>query len=301
MDKFQAYKAFLSVVELGSFVAASRALNISKPVVSRLVVDLEDFLNVRLIQRTTRQLSLTDSGRIFYPKCKQLMESLEEAELAISDRVVSSKGRIRISVPFSYGTSHLAAWWAKFLNLYPHIELEVSLSDTMVNLIEEEYDLAIRIGALGNANLIIKKIASSRLVLSAAPSYLRASGPLKTPKDLLQHKTISYSLASFGNDWQFTGSKGEEHSVRVLPHAVTNNGETGRALAIGGQGLALLPEFLLGEAFQSGELLEVLPQFQARPIGIYAVYPSRQHLPQKVQLLIRFLTQALAGNPQLKT
>ena len=196
MDKFLEMKTFAAVVDGGSFVQAADALDMSKPAVSRHVAELEQRLGVRLLQRTTRKLSLTEEGRLFYGRCKTVLADVEVAEEEITAKSIAVKGLIRVNVPVSFGLWQLAPLWPDFMTMFPDVELDITFADRMVDLVEEGYDLAVRIARLPNSSMISRKLASTRLVLCASPAYLKKHGKPKHPAELADHAVLSYSLLS---------------------------------------------------------------------------------------------------------
>ncbi len=288
MDRFLEMQTFNAVVEAGSFVKAADTLNLSKSAVSRYVVELEARLGVRLLHRTTRRLSLTDEGQLFYARSKELLAELSEAEDEITSRNDAASGLLRINAPFTFGVLHLAPLWGDFLQQHPKVKLDVTLADRLVDLVEEGFDLAIRIATLENSTLVSTRLATTRLVLCASPSYLQTRGSPTHPSELSDHAVISYSYLSTRDEWHFHGPQGPV-SVKTNPSFHTNNGDTCRAAALAGQGIILQPSFLVGGDVSRGALVELIPEFRARKLGIYAVYPTRKHVSPKVRSLIAFL------------
>jgi DNA-binding transcriptional LysR family regulator len=289
MDRFLEMQTFNAVVDAGNFVKAADALNMSKAAVSRYVVDMETRLGVRLLHRTTRRLSLTDEGQIFYVRSKELLAELAEAEDEITSRSEAASGLLRINAPFTFGVLHLAPLWGAFRVQHPKVKLDVTLADRLVDLVEEGYDVAIRIANLENSTLVSKRLATTRMVLCASPQYLKLNGTPKHPGELADHAVISYSYWSTKDEWHFKGPLGPV-SVKTNPCIHTNNGDTCRAAALASQGVILQPSFLVGDDLASGALVELMPEFRSLELGIYAVYPSRQHVSPKVRALIDFLT-----------
>lgn len=291
MDKFQQMRAFVAVVETGSFVRAADALDLSKTAVSRLVGDLEARLGTRLMHRTTRKLSLTPEGEVFHERCKQLLEDVAEAEAELTVHAGEAIGRLRVNAPVTFGLLHLAPLWPAFMTLHPKVELEVTLADRLVDLVDEGYDLAVRIARLQPSSLVSRQLSATRLVLCASPEYLRRHGTPEHPDELARHAVIAYSLLSTGERWEFEGPQGPV-GVTVTPRMRTNSGDTCCAAALQHQGLVLQPTFLVGPHLASGALVEVLPRYRSITLGVYAVYPSRKHLTPKVRVLIDFLVES---------
>jgi len=291
MDRFLEMRVFAAVVDAGSFVGASGALEISKTAVSRYVADLETRLGVRLLHRTTRRLSLTPEGEVFHARCRELLASVEEAEAEITSRSGEASGLLRINVPFSFGLLHLAPLWVEFMARHPKVTLDVTLADRVVDLVEEGFDLAVRIARLPNSSLISRRLTSTRMVLCASPDYLRSRGQPTRPSDLASHDVLAYSLFSMGDQWEFTGSEGVA-SVTVTPRLRTNSGDTCRVAALHHQGIVLQPTFLVGPDLLAGTLVEVMPGWRSVELGVHAVYPSRKFVSPKVRLMIEFLVDA---------
>lgn len=292
MDKFQEMRVYAAVVDAGSFVRAADDLQMSKAATSRHVADLEARLGVRLLQRTTRKLSLTEEGEVFYTRCKTLLNEIEEIEAEITARAGEASGQLKINVPLSFGLLHLASLWPEFMAKHPKVSLDVTLGDRTIDLVEEGFDLAVRIGKMPSSSLISRKLGSTRMALCASPAYIENHGAPKHPSDLAMHDVISYSLLTMGEDWQFSGPDGDI-VVKVHPRMRTNSGDTCRMAALQGQGIVLQPTFLVGADLRSGVLVELLPQYRSVELGIYAVYPTRKYVSPKVRLLIDFLVEAL--------
>ena len=296
MDRFQEMNVFAAVVDAGSFVGAADALELSKAAVSRIVSDLEGRLGVRLLHRTTRRLSLTGEGEVFHGRCKELLAAVQEAEAEITERSGRAVGSLKISAPVSFGLLHLAPLWAGFMAKHPDVAVEVNLSDRMVDLVDEGIDVAIRIARLPSSSLVSRQLSSTRLVLCASKSYLKAHGKPRHPQDLAQHQVLAYTLLAMGDTWEFDGPGGPV-SVRVQPRMRTNSGDTCKAAALRGAGIILQPTFIVQGDLDSGALVEVLPAWRSLELGVHAVYPTRKHVLPKVRLLIDYLAHALARQP----
>jgi DNA-binding transcriptional LysR family regulator len=294
MNPFLEMRTFCAVAEAGSFVRAAEALAVSKAAVSRHVGELEARLGVRLLHRTTRRLSLTGEGEIFYARSKELLAGLEEAESELRSRSSAARGVLRINAPVTFGILHLAPLWGTFRERHPQVRLDLTLSDRTVDLVEEGYDVAIRIAALPDSTLVSKRLAGTRIVLCASPRYLEASGVPSHPSELAKHTVIAYRYWSTGDDWQFNGPGGRV-SVRTKPIMHSNSGDTCRAMALEHHGVILQPDFLIGRDLADGTLVELLPEFHAQELGIYAIYPTRKHVSPKVRALIGFLVERFAG------
>ena len=291
MDRFEEMRVFAAVVDAGSFVRAADALELSKTAVSRHVSELEARLGVRLLHRTTRKLSLTPEGQVFHARCKSLLGAVEAAEAEITAGSVQPSGVLRLNVPVTFGLMHLAPLWPDFMERFPQVTLDVSLADRVVDLVEEGFDLAVRIAQLSSSTLVSRQLATTRMVLCASPEYLSRHGEPKRPADLADHRVLAYSLFHQGEHWSFDGPQGRE-TVKINPSLRTNSGDTCRAAALAHQGVILQPSFLVGEELRRGELVEVLRGYRSGDMGIYAVYPSRQHLAPKVRAMVDFLVEA---------
>ena len=291
IDIVAGMRVFSAVVEAGSFAGAADKLDLSRGMATRYVAQLEAHLGVRLLNRTTRKLSLTDEGAVFYERCKALLADMDEAEAEITSRSGQATGQLKVNVPVTFGVLHLAPLWAEFLGRHPQVTLDVTLSDRVVDLVEEGYDLAIRIATLPSSTLVSRRLATTRMVLCASPGYLRERGTPANPSDLAQHSVIAYSYWSTGDEWHFEGPKGHV-TVATRPCMHTNSGDTCRAMALADQGVILQPTFIVGEDLASGALVELMPQFRSLELGIYVVYPTRKHVSLKVRALIEFLVGA---------
>ncbi|OWW22498.1 LysR family transcriptional regulator [Noviherbaspirillum denitrificans] len=289
MDKFQEMQAFVAVVDNGSFVRAADALNTSKAAISRQVADLEQRLGIRLLHRTTRKLSMTDEGQLFYTRCSELLNGLQEAEAELNLRSGEPSGHLRISAPVTFGVAHLAPLWGRFLHLHPKISMEVSLSDRTVDLVEDGFDLAVRIARAPHPSFIARRLASTSMVLCASPGYLKRHGAPAQPQDIASHNVISYSYWSSKDEWEFIRPGGKTEVVRTKPRLHANSGDTCVAAALQDQGIVLQPDFLVYEALRDGRLKRLLADYQTVELGIYAIYASRRQLPLKLRYLIDFL------------
>lgn len=293
MNRFLEMEIFLAVVDAGSFVAAAERLQLSKAALSRHLAALEERLGVRLLNRTTRRLSLTDEGGLFYGRARDILAATEQAEAEAGRHRLEPRGRLRINAPVSFGILHLAPLWQAFAEACPKVELAIDLNDRLVDLVEEGYDLAVRIADLKSSSLIGRRLATTRMRLCAAPAYLKAQGTPDRPEDLARHRLIGYSNLATRDEWLLHGPGGP---VRVATRPVlrSNNGDTCRMLALRGGGILLQPSFMLHQDLASGRLIELLPSYRGVEFGVYAVYPSRQQLSPKVGRLVAFLAQAFA-------
>lgn len=295
MDRFLEMEAFAAVVQAGSFIKAADALNISKAAISRYVAQLESRLGVRLLQRTTRTLSLTPEGEAFHRRCRELLDGVALAETEVAAHTQDASGLLRINVPVSFGLLHLAPLWPEFMRRHPKVTLEVTLTDRLVDLVDEGFDMAVRIAHLPSSSLVSRALASTRMVLCASPAYLRTRGAPRHPSELAAHDVLAYSLFSMGDQWEFAGPGGTV-SVHVTPRLRTNSGDTCRAAALRDQGIVLQPTFLVGADLTAGTLVEVMPAWRSVTIGIHVIYPTRKFVSPKVRLMTAFLVEAF-GQP----
>ena len=291
MDRFAAMSVFAKVVELGSFARTADRLELSTSAVSRQVADLEAHLQTRLLNRTTRRLSLTESGHAFYERCVQVLADLDEAEQAAAQTSLVPRGTIKLTCGHSFGLLHLAPAMAEYLDRYPEVRFDVSLSDRVVDLVEEGFDLGVRIGSLGPANLIARKLGETPLAACASRAYLKKHGTPKTPQDLAQHNCVTYAYVPDSNVWRFRDREGKDFSVNVAGNVHANNGDLLTQAAVSGIGIVYEPEFIVARALGEKRLVRLLAGFEAPPLGIYAVYASRKHLSAKVRSFVDFLAE----------
>jgi DNA-binding transcriptional LysR family regulator len=295
MDRFNALRVFAQVVESGGFSRAAARLDLSTTAVSRQVAELEAHLQSRLLNRTTRRLSLTESGQAFYGRAVQLLHDLQEAEQEASKAAITPRGTIRLTTSINFGTRQVAPAIAGFMARHPGVKFDVQLSDRIVDLIEEGFDLAIRIGGAGSENLVARKLGETRLVPCASPAYLAQHGAPATPQDLARHNCFTYEYASPRNQWRFRGPDGREHAVRIAGTFHSNSGDLHAALAADGAGIAFEPDFIVGDEVRAGRLIALLPDYAAPLSPIYAVYPTRKHLSAKVRLFVDYLVERFAA------
>ena len=294
MDRLTAMQVFAQVVESGSFSGASNRLGLSATAVSRQVADLEAHLSTRLLNRTTRRVSLTESGRAFYERCVQILGDVEEAEQEAARAAVVPRGTVRLTTSVAFGVRHLAPAIAAFLSQHAEVRFDVSLSDRIVDLVEEGFDLGVRIGSPGSDNLVARKLGETRLVPCAAPAYLEKHGAPKAPEELAAHNCFTYEYVTPRNLWRFRDAAGEERSVRVGGNLHSNNGDILAEVAARGGGIVFEPAFIVGPEVRSGRLVPLLQDFEPAPVPIYAVYPSRKHLSAKVRVFVDFLVRSFA-------
>ncbi|OCG13509.1 LysR family transcriptional regulator [Gilliamella sp. App6-5] len=287
-NKLLEMTVFVTVVDCNSFVEAANKLNMSKQAVSRCIQSLEDRLQVRLLQRTTRKMVITYEGQTFYLQAKAIINATIEAENAISMNKVSPQGMLRINVPVSFGILYLAPLWQKFIDKYPNIELDITLSDRVVDLLEEGYDLAVRISRLENSSLISRKLATTQIIAAASPDYVAKYGMPNHPDELLNHKIIMYSQWAKKEQWHFYKDNTYD-SVNLKANIYCNNGDTCRQIMLQNGGISLQPDFIIGQDIKMKRLVRVLLDYNVEDLNIYAIYPSRKLLPLRTRCLIDFL------------
>lgn len=295
MDRLKALEVFVEVVQKNGFARAADALDTSPANVTRIIADLEAHLGTRLLNRSSRKMSLTESGQGLFERAKTMVEDMAEIEAIASSAGVRAKGLLRINAPLTFGVLQLAPLWPKFMALYPDIELQISLIDRVVDIVEEGYDMAIRISNAGSSTHAARKLATSHNICCASPAYLAVHGAPATPQDLRRHSCIGYSYSASADEWRFSDAAGRPHPVTVNCSLHANNGDTARAAALAGAGIIWQPTFLIGDDLRAGRLLPLLPGFSLPDIDVLAVYPSRRHLSAKVRVMIDFLAAQFGG------
>lgn len=302
MQDLSGIVVFSAVVETGSFTAAAEKLGQSKSAISKQVTRLEQRLGAQLLARTTRRLNLTEVGQAYYERCRRIISEAEEAELAVTSMQAVPRGTLRVSAPLSFGISNLAAALPEFMAAHDEVRVDMDFSDRRVDIIDEGFDMAIRIGRLEDSSLIAKRIAQTRRPILAAPSYWEKHGVPAHPDDLSEHNCLTYTYAHTDapNHWRFRdpNNSGAEFTVRVSGSMTSNNGNTLSAAAAKGLGVVLSPTFIVAEEIRSGMLVPVLEDFEIEPLGIHAIYPPNRHLSAKVRAFIDFLTARFSG-PEL--
>lgn len=295
MNLFEDMRVFVVVVETGGFSAAAQRLNIVKSVVSRRMSALERHLECRLFNRTTRRLSLTETGLDYFERAQRILRDLAEAEEATRSLQTELRGRLRLAAPMSFGLKHLSPALNEFMRLHPGLDVELDLNDRYVDLVNEGYDLTLRIGRLPDSTLVARELGPCPHAVCASPEYLAVHGTPEVPDDLREHQCLGYKNRANSSQWQFLMGR-EWRSVTVRPRLIANNGEVLVQAAVDGLGVVSLPRFLLEESLASGRLVEVLRDFQLPSSHIYAVCPPGRRLPAKVRALIDFLVQRFASH-----
>ena len=293
MDKTGRMEAFIRVVSAGSFSAAARAMKLSPSAVSKLMSRIEAQLGVRLVDRSTRQLKLTPEGETYYERCVKIVSDIEEAEQTITAHLTQPRGRLRVNSTMGIGIHHIQPLIPEFLRRYPQIELDLSLSDAVVDLMEEQAEVAIRVGPLEDSSLKARKICESRRVVVASPAYLERCGLPQTPDDLQKHNCLSYNLRSSLNTWPFL-IEGGVRPIAIRGNFRGNNGETLRRMALEGLGIARLGWFQVGEDVRDNRLVPLLEDFHAGELqGVYAVFFGAKHTSARVRCFVDFLVEKI--------
>ena len=291
MDKFASMQAFAQVVESGGFAAAARKMGVSRSTVNKLVINLEDELNVQLLQRSTRQVNPTPTGLAFYERCVNILGEVEAAEIAVSQLQTEPKGTLKINAPMSFGTLYLGKAIAEFMTQYPALQVQLTLSDRFIDPIAEGYDLTIRISQPETSpSLVCQAIAPVPRVLCASADYLAKYGIPQHPEELKEHSCLHYGQIVTGNQWQLI-NKEEEYQITVRGVLCSNNGEVLKDAAVQGLGIALLPTFIIKQELDRETLAIVLPDYQPPAISLCLIYPLNRHLNTKIRLFVEFFRQ----------
>ena len=297
MDRLAAIEAFVRVAESKSFSEAARRLRTSKSAISRHVSALEAELGARLFHRTTRALTLTEVGEGYFERVSRILIDLDDANLAVSQLQAAPRGKLRVNAPMSFGFLHVAPALPDFLRLYPDVTVDMAMSDRFVDLVDEGFDVAIRIGALDDSGLIARKLAPIRRVICASPEYLAQRGIPQTPDDLKSHECLCNTNIARLHEWRFSEADGHLWSVDVKGRFSANNGDALRAAALQGAGLVNLPTFIVGADVQSEKLVTVLDRFIPQDMTLNAVYPHARHLSPKVRAFVDFLSERFGPKP----
>jgi DNA-binding transcriptional LysR family regulator len=295
MDRFDEISAFAAVADARSFTQGARRLGVSSAQVSKLVARLENRLGARLLNRTTRDVSLTDTGRAYLERARGLLEDFEALEGSVRDQS-GPRGLLKVSAPVSFGASQLTPALLDFAAAYPEVSLDVSSTDRMVNLVEEGFDVGVRIGQLADSSVIARKLAAVRLVTCASPEYLARAGTPATPDDLAQHEAIIDTNAHDPLLWSY-GAPSDRHEVRVHGRLRFGGADACVAAARRGLGVTLTPAFAAADDLRSGRLIPLLCAFEPPLIHVHAVYPHARHLAAKVRVFVDFLAERYAGEP----
>ena len=289
MDRMAAIEAFVKVSETKSFTEAAARLGQSKSAISRHITALESELGARLFHRSTRTLALTEAGQSYYERMARILSDVEEANRAVTQLQAAPRGRLRVNAPMSFGFLHLAGILPDFMERYPEVSIDLVMNDRFVDLVDEGFDVALRIGGMADSSLIAKKLGPVRRVICASPDYLDKRGVPLTPDDLRTHDCLCNTNGPSPYEWSFIHPEGGAWAVDVRGGITANNGDALRVAALKGLGLTLLPTFIVVADLQAGNLVTVLDQYMVQKLSMHAVYPTSRHLSPKVRAFVDFL------------
>jgi len=297
MNRFENMDTFIRVVEAGSISGAADRLNVAKSAVSRRLKELEKHLGVELFHRTTRQMNLTDTGRAFYHQAVRILDDVLEAEIATSQAHGTLKGSLKIALPSTFGLMHMGPIINDFIKEHPQIEFDLDFNDREVDLIQEGFDLAIRIANLPDSSLIARRIAPIKTVICASPDYLEQMGTPRSPEDLREHQCLVYSLLRDFEYWYLTDADSKEIKIKIHPYLKASTGEFLKDAAVKGQGIILVPTFIAYKEIENGSLIPLLKDYTSPQINAYAIYPQTRHLSQRVRAFVDLLVKRFEGTP----
>ncbi|VFU09113.1 LysR family transcriptional regulator [Methylocella tundrae] len=297
MDRLTSMAVFVAAADEGSLSGAARRFGLSVSMAGKHVAAIETDLNIRLMQRTTRKLSLTDVGQTYYARCKRILEEYEDANREAGDAQQSIHGVLRLAAPVTFGAMHLGDVVAGFLATHPGVTLEIMLNDRYVDLLAEGIDVAIRIGRLLDSDLVARRLAPCRMVICASPKFLEWYGPLDNVEDLRRAPRLAYSDAVSSGDWTLTDPAGQAHVIDGPTHMASNNTQMMLAAAIAGAGVAYGPSFVFGRSVAAGELVALLPHYKTTDLAIHAVYPTKRHVSLKLRSFVDHLITNFGGTP----
>lgn len=298
MDRFACISVFVAAVDEGSLAAAGRRAGLSASMAGKYLSQLEADLKVRLMQRTTRSLNLTDAGRAYYLRCQHILEEFDDANREASDAQRLASGTLRVAAPVSFGAMHMQEVVTRYLAAHPKVDIDISLDDRYVDLQSDSIDVAIRIGRLPDSQLIARRLAPCRMVLCAAPALIEREGLPATPDDLRAAPRLAFSEAVTAGEWALRDQQGRDYAIDGPPRMRANNMQMLTSAALAGMGIAYGPTFVFGEHLKSGRLIELLPEFKAPDLTIHAVYSSSRYVPLKVRVFIDYLASAFGDEPE---
>lgn len=297
MDRLDCMEAFVRVAECRSFSDAARRLGLSRSVVSRQVSAIECDLGARLLHRTTRSLALTEVGQAYFERCQRILAEIEDANSSVNTLQAAPRGKLRVNAPMTFGILHLAPLVPRFLARFPDIDVDMAMNDRFVSLVEEGFDVAVRIGKLEDSTLISRQLAPVRRVVCGSPAYFAEHGTPQTPDDLVNHCCLTYSNLTASDEWQFCTPEGRRWPVEVHGRLRVNNGDVLREAALAGVGLVMQPTFICGRDLQAGRLVAVLDDYIQQNMAVHAVYPHGRHLSPKVRAFVDFLVAEFGPQP----
>jgi len=297
MNKLGDIAVFVQVVECGSFSAAAERLDLSKSVISKYVTRLENNLGARLLNRTTRKLSLTEVGQAFYHKSRMALQDLDEAENEVSRLQGQPRGVLRLNAPMSFGILHVAPLLTEFHELYPEVRVDLNLDDRKLDVIQQGFDISLRISDLPDSSLVARRLCQCHHVIVAAPSYLRLMGEPHSPADLNRHRILTYRYQESSISWDFRYADNRVENVQIDGHTRINNSLAIRAAVLAGMGIARMPSFAAGEALKQGDLVKLFPDTSTLAVSIFLIYPQRRHLSPKVRAFADFMAERFSDPP----
>ncbi len=297
IDVAACMRVFTAVVEAGSFAGAADKLDLSRGMATRYVAQLEAHLGVRLLNRTTRKLSLIEAGSDYCQRASQVLAMIAEAEASAAQESAVPRGTLRVTASVAFGIRQMGGAITEYLQRHPGVEVDLSLNDRIVDVVEEGFDLAVRVAARIDPGLVARKLTRARFALCASPAYLKQHGAPRTPEQLAAHNCMTYAYSSLPSEWRFS-RRGTERTVRVSGNLRGNNGDILVNAAIEGLGVVLQPAFLVFEALRRGQLVRLLPGWDAGELGVFAVYAHRKFLPPKVRSFIDFLAERFGPEPE---
>lgn len=296
MDTLDGMRTLVTVINEGSFTRAAERLSMSPQLVSKYIGQLEARLGTRLLNRSTRRLSITEAGQAYFERCTHILAEIDELEDAVGDMSVTARGTLRINAPMSFGEQHLTPAVSAYQRKHAEVRVDMTLDDRVVDVVSEGFDLAIRIGELSDSALVARPLAPVNLVVCAAPDYLSEHGIPESPDDLVRHSCLGYAYWSGRDHWRFEAD-GRQLDVQVDGRLRANNGTALRRAAVAGSGLILQPTFIVGDDLRDGRLVRVLTEFTIKPLALYAVYAHRQYLSSKVRTFVDFLPEHFGSPP----
>jgi len=297
MNQLTAIRVFRRVVELNGFSAAARELGMSNAAISKNVSDLEAHLGAQLLVRTTRRISVTEVGDAYYRRCVNILQDLQEADLTASSNSAEPRGQLRVNAPMSFGLLHLAPLVSDFLSHHEGIEVDLVLNDRVVDLIDGDFDVALRIGGgLQDSTLISKRLSPIERVLCGSPEYFARFGHIEHPAELHKHRCLTYSLSSSPGTWLFTQAE-DVQSIDVAGPLIVNNSLALREALTAGVGISLIPTFIVNNELKSGALIHTLPAYKPSPQSLYVLYPQAKYVSQKVRTFVDFISDSFLSEP----
>jgi DNA-binding transcriptional LysR family regulator len=288
MDTLDGLKTVIAVVETSSFTAASERLGMSKALVSKYVGKVEKQLGIRLFNRTTRRLALTEAGRRYYEQSVTLLDQYNALVDDVTGEKTKPRGLLRISAPVTFGEMKLSPLIPKFLALYPDLKIELVLTNSDIDMLEEGIDVRLLIGGVDDSSMVARHLKTFPLVLSASPTYIRKNGLPKTPQQIVEHSCIIDSNFRIGKQWPIISPKGEADNIEVKSSISVNSPQAVREIAIAGGGISMCPSFIVEDAINDGRLLTILPGYTTLEFGLFAIYPHRKYVAKKVKCFIDF-------------